>query len=62
MQLTVPVLVKVAVLMPITRPEESSKGPPELPALIAASVCRHLRTVSDKPTCELSSQAGYGTI
>lgn len=37
--LTVPVLVKVAVLMPITRAEESNKGPPEFPALMAASVC-----------------------
>ena len=38
--LTVPVRVKVAVLIPITRAEESSSGPPELPALMAASVCR----------------------
>lgn len=38
-RLTVPVLVKVAVLIPTTRPEESRRGPPEFPALIAASVC-----------------------
>ena len=38
-RLTVPVLVNVAVLMPITRPEESRSGPPEFPGLIAASVC-----------------------
>ena len=38
--LTVPVRVKVAVLIPITRAEESSSGPPELPALMAASICR----------------------
>jgi hypothetical protein len=30
---------KIAVFMPITAPDESSKGPPELPGLIAASVC-----------------------
>ncbi|SLA66416.1 Uncharacterised protein [Mycobacteroides abscessus subsp. abscessus] len=28
----------MAVLMPISRPAESSSGPPELPGLIAASV------------------------
>ncbi len=38
--LTVPVRVKVAVLIPTTRAEESNSGPPELPALMAASVCR----------------------
>ena len=37
--LTVPCLVKVAVLMPTTRAAESSRGPPELPWLMAASVC-----------------------
>jgi len=31
-------LVPAAVLIPITRPRESSSGPPELPRLIAASV------------------------
>src|SRR2546425_2284061 len=30
--------VKIAVLMPITRPSESNSGPPELPGLMAASV------------------------
>jgi len=30
--------LKIAVLMPISRPAESSNGPPELPGLIAASV------------------------
>jgi hypothetical protein len=28
----------IAVFRPITRPDESSSGPPELPGLIAASV------------------------
>ena len=37
--LTVPCRVKVAVLMPTTRAAESSRGPPELPWLMAASVC-----------------------
>lgn len=32
----------IAELMPITAPEESSSGPPELPGLIEASVCRAL--------------------
>ena len=32
--------VKMAVLMPITRPLRSTKGPPELPGLIEASVWR----------------------
>ena len=31
--------VKIAVLMPITSPRRFSSGPPELPGLIAASVC-----------------------
>lgn len=34
----VPVAVKMAVLTPITRPRESSSGPPELPGLMLASV------------------------
>ncbi len=38
---TVPFLEKVAVLMPTSRPLESSRAPPELPALILASVCTH---------------------
>ena len=33
-----PDAVKMAVLTPTTRPAESSKGPPELPGLMAASV------------------------
>ena len=33
-----PPAVRIAVLTPITRPSESSSGPPELPGLIAASV------------------------
>jgi hypothetical protein len=32
-------LVAICELMPITRPSASSSGPPELPGLIAASVC-----------------------
>ena len=34
----VPVLVKMAVFTPITRPCESRRGPPEFPGLMAASV------------------------
>ncbi len=34
----VPLLDKIALLTPITRPCKSSSGPPELPGLIAASV------------------------
>jgi hypothetical protein len=37
--LTVPALVKVAVLMPTRRPKESTSGPPLFPALMDASVC-----------------------
>ena len=33
-----PDAVKMAVLTPTTRPAESSRGPPELPGLMAASV------------------------
>ena len=33
-----PLVLKMAVFMPISRPAESSSGPPELPGLIAASV------------------------
>ena len=36
-----PVSVSIAVLMPTTLPERSTRGPPELPELIAASVCRN---------------------
>ena len=32
--------VKIAVVMPITSPRRLSSGPPELPGLTAASVCR----------------------
>ena len=35
-----PVGEKIALLMPITWPFMSNIGPPELPRLIAASVCR----------------------
>ena len=35
----VPARVKEAVLMPTSRPPESSSGPPLLPLLMAASVC-----------------------
>jgi hypothetical protein len=38
MPVLVPVGEKIAVLTPITRPAESSRGPPELPGLIEASV------------------------
>jgi hypothetical protein len=37
--------LKMAVLTPITRPAESSSGPPELPGLMAASVCTTPRIV-----------------
>ena len=40
----VPCRVKVAVLMPIRRPLLSSSAPPELPALMDASVCRPARS------------------
>ena len=33
-----PVLLMMLVLMPMTRPWRSSRGPPELPGLTAASV------------------------
>jgi len=32
-------LVMIAVLIPMTSPRRFSSGPPELPGLIAASVC-----------------------
>jgi hypothetical protein len=35
-----PVGEKIALLMPITLPAMSNIGPPELPRLIEASVCR----------------------
>ena len=38
MPLLVPLLEKMAVLMPITQPLVSSSGPPLLPGLMAASV------------------------
>ena len=39
LKLTVPCRVNVAVLMPTARAAESRSGPPELPWLMAASVC-----------------------
>ena len=39
-----PVSDRIAVFTPISRPAESSSGPPELPGLIAASVCTTPRT------------------
>ena len=35
-----PLLLSIAVLMPTTLPSRSTSGPPELPGLIVASVCR----------------------
>ena len=35
-----PLRLSMAVLMPTTRPSRSTSGPPELPGLIVASVCR----------------------
>lgn len=35
--------MKLAVLTPTSRPKESSRGPPLLPALMLASVCWHNR-------------------
>ena len=35
-----PLGLKMAVLTPTTRPEVSNKGPPELPRLMGASICR----------------------
>ena len=37
----------IAVLMPITSPRRLSSGPPELPGLIAASVCS---TCAERPS------------
>ena len=37
-----PPVVAIAELTPITRPPRSTSGPPELPGLIAASVCTAL--------------------
>jgi hypothetical protein len=42
---------RMAVLMPITSPFSLSKGPPELPGLIAASVCKKSTRLSGIPTC-----------
>ena len=39
-------LLTIAVLMPTTSPRMFSSGPPELPGLIAASVCK---TACDRP-------------
>ena len=44
-----PADVRIWALTPITRPRASSSGPPELPGLIAASVCRTLPI--EKPSC-----------
>mmetsp|Transcript_18959 Transcript_18959/g.32631 ORF Transcript_18959/g.32631 Transcript_18959/m.32631 type:complete len:237 (+) Transcript_18959:3-713(+) len=46
-------LVRVAVLMPTTSPAALSSGPPELPGLIAASVCMKSRRLSGKPSSAL---------
>ena len=35
-----PLVLAMAVLMPITSPRRLSSGPPLLPGLMAASVCR----------------------
>mmetsp|Transcript_20262 Transcript_20262/g.68549 ORF Transcript_20262/g.68549 Transcript_20262/m.68549 type:complete len:373 (-) Transcript_20262:418-1536(-) len=40
----------IAVLMPTTREAESTSGPPELPGLIAASVCMKLTFLFGMPT------------
>ena len=37
-----PVCETIAVLIPITSPSKLNKGPPELPRLIDASVCKNL--------------------
>ena len=40
-----PLGLAICVLTPTSRPAESSSGPPELPGLIAASVCTTPRIV-----------------
>ena len=50
-----PVPDATAVLMPITHPFESTSGPPELPGLMAASVCR---TVSIAVPISLPGRGG----
>mmetsp|Transcript_28635 Transcript_28635/g.72866 ORF Transcript_28635/g.72866 Transcript_28635/m.72866 type:complete len:298 (-) Transcript_28635:467-1360(-) len=50
----VPVLVKMAVLMPTSAPELSSSGPPLLPGLMAASVW--MPPGMDDPTSDLISR------
>lgn len=45
-------LVKVAVERPTRRPELSSSAPPELPELMAASVCPHQHSLT--PMLEMS--------
>ena len=50
--------------MPITSPLKFKSGPPELPGLIAASVCITLSIVSEKPSppeaCLSISRSGWG--
>mmetsp|Transcript_11334 Transcript_11334/g.36152 ORF Transcript_11334/g.36152 Transcript_11334/m.36152 type:complete len:284 (+) Transcript_11334:582-1433(+) len=43
-------LARIAVLMPTTSPNSLSSGPPELPGLIAASVCMKLTFLFGMPT------------
>jgi hypothetical protein len=38
-----PERLKIETLIPITRPSRSTRGPPELPGLMAASVCSTAR-------------------
>src|SRR6266480_1519217 len=44
----------MAVLMPITWPERSTSGPPELPGLMAASVCKNLWNCCPMPLRSLA--------
>ena len=50
-------MLRIAVLMPITAPVESTSGPPELPGLIAASVWMASITAS-APESPASSRTG----
>ena len=55
-----PVFVAIWALTPTTRPLASSSGPPELPGLIAASVCttlsigKLLGAVIERPSAEMT--------
>jgi len=49
--------LKMAVVMPIRRPAESSSGPPELPGLMAASVWIRWSMITPLSACSERSSA-----